>query len=45
MALAKAKKWVTPKGVPQTKEQLASVMSQRIGELKRTHLANNQAKS
>ncbi|CAG5090628.1 Protein of unknown function [Cotesia congregata] len=35
LALAKNKKWMTPKGVPQTREQLASVMSQRIGELKR----------
>ncbi|XP_057323635.1 uncharacterized protein LOC130666538 [Microplitis mediator] len=43
IALAKAKKWVTPKGVPHTREQLASAMSQRIGELKRTHLANKKA--
>ncbi|KAH0553358.1 probable ATP-dependent helicase PF08_0048 [Cotesia glomerata] len=45
LALAKNKKWMTPKGVPQTREQLASVMSQRIGELKRADQLKKQTKS
>ncbi|KAH0555362.1 hypothetical protein KQX54_017957 [Cotesia glomerata] len=45
MALAKNKKWMTPKGVHQIREQLASVMSQRIGELKRADQVNKQTKS
>lgn len=45
MALAKSRGWKSNKGVIQTKEELAGVMSQKIGELKRAHVANEKAKS
>ncbi|KAH0546613.1 hypothetical protein KQX54_012196 [Cotesia glomerata] len=45
MALAKIKGWKGKKGIEQTEEELAAVMSQKIGELKRAHVANKKAKS
>lgn len=45
IALAKTKGWKGKKGIAQTEEELAAVMSQKIGELKRAHVANKKAKS